>query len=202
MDVLFEVLLRFPADELCRLRLVCRSWWSLSTDPVFDGPRVSPRASPLWYPHHPPWSSRGLRRRPFRQRCQADTYQPCRRVQHTDRPRLCLGTDPPPKPKKIPGEPSHRPSCHLDPSTCTSSTATQALSSPISYLATSPPPESTRCSTLVLGYEASRMAAKEAAAPASCRHAASQHSSVAAAAAECGGRRQALRSSGASPSSC
>ncbi|KAF8654689.1 hypothetical protein HU200_061490 [Digitaria exilis] len=35
MDVLFEVLLRFPTDELCRLRLVCRSWRSLTTDQVF-----------------------------------------------------------------------------------------------------------------------------------------------------------------------
>ncbi|XP_072147876.1 uncharacterized protein [Setaria viridis] len=35
LDVLFEVLLRFPANVLCRLRLVCRSWRSLTSDPVF-----------------------------------------------------------------------------------------------------------------------------------------------------------------------
>nr|TKW30996.1 hypothetical protein SEVIR_2G076300v2 [Setaria viridis] len=34
-DVLYEVLLRLPADELCRLRLVCRSWRSLTSDPGF-----------------------------------------------------------------------------------------------------------------------------------------------------------------------
>ncbi|CAL5089095.1 unnamed protein product [Urochloa decumbens] len=34
-ELLSEVLLRFPADELCRLRLVCRSWRSLTYDPVF-----------------------------------------------------------------------------------------------------------------------------------------------------------------------
>ncbi|KAL6599917.1 hypothetical protein ACP70R_045568 [Stipagrostis hirtigluma subsp. patula] len=34
-DVLFDVLLRLPADELCRLRLVCRSWRSLTSDPLF-----------------------------------------------------------------------------------------------------------------------------------------------------------------------
>ncbi|KAL6638457.1 hypothetical protein ACP70R_023952 [Stipagrostis hirtigluma subsp. patula] len=35
LDVLFDVLLRLPADELCRLRLVCRSWRSLTSDPLF-----------------------------------------------------------------------------------------------------------------------------------------------------------------------
>ena len=34
-DVLFNVLLRFPARDLCRLRAVCRSWRSLTSDPVF-----------------------------------------------------------------------------------------------------------------------------------------------------------------------
>ncbi|KAL6623650.1 hypothetical protein ACP70R_033529 [Stipagrostis hirtigluma subsp. patula] len=34
-DVLFDVLLRLPADELCRLRIVCRSWRSLISDPLF-----------------------------------------------------------------------------------------------------------------------------------------------------------------------
>ncbi|KAL6595058.1 hypothetical protein ACP70R_048161 [Stipagrostis hirtigluma subsp. patula] len=34
-DVLSEVLLRLPAKALCRLRLVCRSWRSLTSDPEF-----------------------------------------------------------------------------------------------------------------------------------------------------------------------
>ncbi|KAF8654796.1 hypothetical protein HU200_061464 [Digitaria exilis] len=34
-DVLRDVLLCLPADELCRLRLVCRSWRSLTSDPIF-----------------------------------------------------------------------------------------------------------------------------------------------------------------------
>ncbi|KAF8654795.1 hypothetical protein HU200_061463 [Digitaria exilis] len=34
-DVLRDVLLHLPADELCRLRLVCRSWRSLTSDPIF-----------------------------------------------------------------------------------------------------------------------------------------------------------------------
>jgi len=36
-DVLFDVLLRLPAKELCRLRAVCRSWRSLTFDPLFVG---------------------------------------------------------------------------------------------------------------------------------------------------------------------
>ncbi|CAN6361302.1 unnamed protein product [Urochloa humidicola] len=34
-DLLHEVLLRIPAKALCRLRLVCRSWRSLTSDPLF-----------------------------------------------------------------------------------------------------------------------------------------------------------------------
>ncbi|OEL15303.1 hypothetical protein BAE44_0023677, partial [Dichanthelium oligosanthes] len=34
-DVLYEVLLRLPAIVLCRLRLVCRWWRSLTSDPDF-----------------------------------------------------------------------------------------------------------------------------------------------------------------------
>ncbi|KAK3140301.1 hypothetical protein QOZ80_5AG0398950 [Eleusine coracana subsp. coracana] len=34
-DLLYDVLLRLPADELCRLRLVCRRWRSLTSDPLF-----------------------------------------------------------------------------------------------------------------------------------------------------------------------
>ncbi|TKW31419.1 hypothetical protein SEVIR_2G105000v4 [Setaria viridis] len=36
-DVLFDVLLRLPAKELCRLRAVCRAWRSLTVDPLFTG---------------------------------------------------------------------------------------------------------------------------------------------------------------------
>ncbi|CAN6352483.1 unnamed protein product [Urochloa humidicola] len=34
-DVLYVILLRLPANHLCRLRLVCRSWRSLTSDPLF-----------------------------------------------------------------------------------------------------------------------------------------------------------------------
>ncbi|CAL5078971.1 unnamed protein product [Urochloa decumbens] len=34
-DILHEVLLRLPANVLCRLRLVCRQWRSLTSDPIF-----------------------------------------------------------------------------------------------------------------------------------------------------------------------
>ncbi|KAL6638940.1 hypothetical protein ACP70R_022670 [Stipagrostis hirtigluma subsp. patula] len=34
-DVLFEVLLRLPANALCRLRAVCPAWRSLTCDPLF-----------------------------------------------------------------------------------------------------------------------------------------------------------------------
>ncbi|CAN6371911.1 unnamed protein product [Urochloa humidicola] len=37
VDVLFDVLLWLPAKELCRLRVVCRSWHSITVDPVFTG---------------------------------------------------------------------------------------------------------------------------------------------------------------------
>ncbi|CAL5089099.1 unnamed protein product [Urochloa decumbens] len=34
-DVLHEILLRLPAKVLCRFRLVCQSWRSLTSDPIF-----------------------------------------------------------------------------------------------------------------------------------------------------------------------
>lgn len=34
-DGLYEILLRLPAKDLCRLRAVCRSWRSLTSDPLF-----------------------------------------------------------------------------------------------------------------------------------------------------------------------
>nr|CAB3452554.1 unnamed protein product [Digitaria exilis] len=37
LDVLFDVLLRLSAKQLCRLRAVCRSWRTLTSDPLFTG---------------------------------------------------------------------------------------------------------------------------------------------------------------------
>ncbi|KAF8654684.1 hypothetical protein HU200_061484 [Digitaria exilis] len=51
MDVLFEVLLRLPASLLCRLHLVCRSWRSLTSDPVFATAHAS-RHRPLLSGYH------------------------------------------------------------------------------------------------------------------------------------------------------
>ncbi|RCV34389.1 hypothetical protein SETIT_7G156400v2 [Setaria italica] len=42
-DLLCEVLLRVPADALCRLRLVCRSWRSLTSEPHFAAAHASRR---------------------------------------------------------------------------------------------------------------------------------------------------------------
>ncbi|KAL6638459.1 hypothetical protein ACP70R_023954 [Stipagrostis hirtigluma subsp. patula] len=44
LDILYDVLLRLPADELCRLRIVCRSWRSRSP-PTRSSPRPTPRAT-------------------------------------------------------------------------------------------------------------------------------------------------------------
>ncbi|RCV09971.1 hypothetical protein SETIT_2G073700v2 [Setaria italica] len=41
LDAVYEILLRLPADELCRLRLVCRSWQSLTSDPGFTRAHAS-----------------------------------------------------------------------------------------------------------------------------------------------------------------
>ncbi|CAL5066138.1 unnamed protein product [Urochloa decumbens] len=46
-DILFDVLLRFPAKELCRLRAVCRAWFSLTTDPLFVRAHAARHRSPL-----------------------------------------------------------------------------------------------------------------------------------------------------------
>ncbi|CAL5078982.1 unnamed protein product [Urochloa decumbens] len=40
-DVLHDVLLRLPAKALCRLRLVCKSWRSLISDPIFVATHTS-----------------------------------------------------------------------------------------------------------------------------------------------------------------
>ncbi|OEL23114.1 hypothetical protein BAE44_0015866, partial [Dichanthelium oligosanthes] len=34
-DVLYDILLRLPAKELCRLRLICRAWRALISDPGY-----------------------------------------------------------------------------------------------------------------------------------------------------------------------
>jgi hypothetical protein len=50
-DALYEVLLRLPAKELCRLRLVCRSWRSLTSDPGFARAHASrhpPLVAGMW----------------------------------------------------------------------------------------------------------------------------------------------------------
>ena len=47
-DALFEVLLRLPAKDLCRLRAVCRSWRALTYDPHFAAVHKSRHAEPLF----------------------------------------------------------------------------------------------------------------------------------------------------------
>jgi hypothetical protein len=41
LDMLRNILVRLPADELCRLRLVCRWWRSLTSDPLFARSHLS-----------------------------------------------------------------------------------------------------------------------------------------------------------------
>ncbi|CAL5083809.1 unnamed protein product [Urochloa decumbens] len=52
-DVMYEILLRVPAKALCRLRLVCRSWRSLTSDPRFAREHL-PR-HPLLAARRPLW---------------------------------------------------------------------------------------------------------------------------------------------------
>ncbi|TVU25721.1 hypothetical protein EJB05_28226, partial [Eragrostis curvula] len=47
-DALFEVLLRLPAKELCRLRRICRSWRALTCDPHFAAEHKSRHREPLF----------------------------------------------------------------------------------------------------------------------------------------------------------
>ncbi|OEL37035.1 hypothetical protein BAE44_0001946, partial [Dichanthelium oligosanthes] len=50
-DVMYEILLRVPAKALCRLRLVCRWWRSLTSDLRFareHSPRHPLFAARLW----------------------------------------------------------------------------------------------------------------------------------------------------------
>ncbi|TVU39747.1 hypothetical protein EJB05_13186, partial [Eragrostis curvula] len=46
-DVLFEVLLRLPARDLCRLRAVCRLWRSFTYDPLFIREHTARHPGPL-----------------------------------------------------------------------------------------------------------------------------------------------------------
>ncbi|WVZ53589.1 hypothetical protein U9M48_004507 [Paspalum notatum var. saurae] len=47
MDALYEILLRLPAKELCRLRAVCRPWRSLLSDPRFIAAHADRHPGPL-----------------------------------------------------------------------------------------------------------------------------------------------------------
>lgn len=47
LDALYDILLRLPAKELCRLRLVCQSWRSLLSDPAFAAAHAARYPEPL-----------------------------------------------------------------------------------------------------------------------------------------------------------
>ncbi|KAG2640889.1 F-box/LRR-repeat protein At2g43260-like [Panicum virgatum] len=47
-DVLFDVLLRLPARDLCRLRAVSRSWRALASDPLFVAAHAERHGEPLF----------------------------------------------------------------------------------------------------------------------------------------------------------
>ncbi|PAN10121.1 hypothetical protein PAHAL_2G072800 [Panicum hallii] len=47
-DVLFDVLLRLPARDLCRLRAVSRSWRALASDPLFVAAHAARHGGPLF----------------------------------------------------------------------------------------------------------------------------------------------------------
>ncbi|KAL6598537.1 hypothetical protein ACP70R_046236 [Stipagrostis hirtigluma subsp. patula] len=46
-EVLFDILVRLPAEELCRLRVVCPPWRSLTLDPVFIKAHTQRHPAPL-----------------------------------------------------------------------------------------------------------------------------------------------------------
>ncbi|GJN24842.1 hypothetical protein PR202_gb12610 [Eleusine coracana subsp. coracana] len=48
LDALSEILLRLPAKDLCRLRAVCRSWYSVTSDPFFIGAHAARHPGPLF----------------------------------------------------------------------------------------------------------------------------------------------------------
>ncbi|KAL6638961.1 hypothetical protein ACP70R_022691 [Stipagrostis hirtigluma subsp. patula] len=47
LDAMYEVLLRLPAKVLCRLRVVCRPWWCLLSDPQFAAAHAARHREPL-----------------------------------------------------------------------------------------------------------------------------------------------------------
>lgn len=47
LDALYDILLRLPAKELCRLRSVCRPWRSLLSDPAFAAAHAARYPEPL-----------------------------------------------------------------------------------------------------------------------------------------------------------
>ncbi|CAD6270464.1 unnamed protein product [Miscanthus lutarioriparius] len=47
LDALYDILLRLPAKELCGLRLVCRSWRALLSDPAFAAAHAARYPEPL-----------------------------------------------------------------------------------------------------------------------------------------------------------
>ncbi|XP_034580698.1 F-box protein At3g07870 [Setaria viridis] len=46
-DAIYEILLRLPAKDLCRLRAVCRPWRSLLSDPAFAAAHAARHPEPL-----------------------------------------------------------------------------------------------------------------------------------------------------------
>ncbi|CAD6269467.1 unnamed protein product [Miscanthus lutarioriparius] len=50
--VLHDIQLRLPADKVCRLRLVCRSWRSLTSDPLFAAAHASRHPHVIVVSHH------------------------------------------------------------------------------------------------------------------------------------------------------
>ncbi|TVU06082.1 hypothetical protein EJB05_49274, partial [Eragrostis curvula] len=47
LDVVFDILMRLPAKEICRFRAVCRHWRSLTSDPLFIEAHAARHPGPL-----------------------------------------------------------------------------------------------------------------------------------------------------------
>ena len=47
IDTLYEILIRLPAKEVCRLRVICRPWRSLLSDPQFIAAHATHHRRPL-----------------------------------------------------------------------------------------------------------------------------------------------------------
>ncbi|KAL6638962.1 hypothetical protein ACP70R_022692 [Stipagrostis hirtigluma subsp. patula] len=58
LDAWYDILLRLPAKELCRLRAVCRPWRRLLSDPRFVATHGARHSAPLFVVGQP-WYSRG-----------------------------------------------------------------------------------------------------------------------------------------------